>query len=68
MVTANPQQLLYARENLTLSTHVPHQSLSQQKLLLTLDDFSEGGDGGAPSECDEKYHAKTERVVALSTG
>nr|TKS13851.1 hypothetical protein D5086_0000049270 [Populus alba] len=25
-------------------------------------------EGGAPSECDERYHAKTERVVALSTG
>jgi hypothetical protein len=35
---------------------------------LTLNDFSEGGDGGAPSECDESYHAKTELGVALSTG
>uniref|UniRef100_A0A6N2MDN0 Kiwellin-like n=1 Tax=Salix viminalis TaxID=40686 RepID=A0A6N2MDN0_SALVM len=35
---------------------------------LTLNNFSEGGDGGAPSECDESYHAKTELVVALSTG
>ncbi|KAL9381583.1 hypothetical protein Peur_027240 [Populus x canadensis] len=28
----------------------------------------ERGEGGAPSEFDERYHAKTERVVALSTG
>jgi hypothetical protein len=35
---------------------------------LTLNDFSEGGDGGAPSKCDEIYHDKTELVVALSTG
>ncbi|KAJ8551860.1 hypothetical protein K7X08_028303 [Anisodus acutangulus] len=34
---------------------------------LTLNDFSEGGDGGGPSECDEKYHDNSERVVALST-
>ncbi|GLJ25835.1 hypothetical protein SUGI_0494970 [Cryptomeria japonica] len=36
--------------------------------ILTLNDFSEGGDGGGPSSCDDKYHANTERVVALSTG
>ncbi|KAL9372908.1 hypothetical protein Peur_035152 [Populus x canadensis] len=35
---------------------------------LTLNDFSEGGEGGDPSKCDESYHDKTERVVALSTG
>ncbi|EEF32953.1 Kiwellin, putative [Ricinus communis] len=35
---------------------------------LTLNDFSKGGDGGAPSECDEDYHDPTESVVALSTG
>ncbi|CAI9105028.1 OLC1v1003857C1 [Oldenlandia corymbosa var. corymbosa] len=35
--------------------------------VLTLNDFSEGGDGGGPSECDGRYHANTERVVALST-
>lgn len=36
--------------------------------ILTLNDFSAGGDGGAPSECDDSYHSNTERVVALSTG
>ncbi|WMV56052.1 hypothetical protein MTR67_049437 [Solanum verrucosum] len=35
---------------------------------LTLNDFSEGGDGGGPSSCDGKYHNNNERVVALSTG
>ncbi|KAF4353947.1 hypothetical protein F8388_011115 [Cannabis sativa] len=35
---------------------------------LTNNDFSEGGDGGAPSQCDERFHSNTERVVALSTG
>ncbi|XP_038679570.1 kiwellin-like [Tripterygium wilfordii] len=41
---------------------------SSTKALLTLNDFSKGGDGGAPSESDERWHEKTERVVALSTG
>ncbi|KAK7324922.1 hypothetical protein VNO77_28870 [Canavalia gladiata] len=41
---------------------------SSTQAILTLNDFSEGGDGGAPSECDEKYHDNSERVVALSTG
>ena len=35
---------------------------------LTNNDFSEGGDGGGPSECDESYHSNNERIVALSTG
>lgn len=35
---------------------------------LTLNDFSDGGDGGGPSECDNRYHDNSERVVALSTG
>ncbi|XP_009796010.1 kiwellin-like [Nicotiana tabacum] len=34
---------------------------------LTLNDFSKGGDGGGPSECDGQYHDNSERVVALST-
>lgn len=41
---------------------------SSTQALLTLNDFSEGGDGGGPSECDENYHPNTELVVALSTG
>ncbi|KAB2626413.1 kiwellin-like [Pyrus ussuriensis x Pyrus communis] len=35
---------------------------------LTLNDFSQGGDGGGPSYCDGNYHNNSERVVALSTG
>ncbi|KAG8371305.1 hypothetical protein BUALT_Bualt13G0073900 [Buddleja alternifolia] len=35
---------------------------------LTWNDFSEGGNGGAQSECDNKYHQNSESVVALSTG
>ncbi|XP_061376715.1 ripening-related protein grip22-like [Gastrolobium bilobum] len=44
------------------------QVLSSTQAILTLNDFSEGGDGGAPSECDEKFHSNSEKVVALSTG
>ncbi|GMI66857.1 hypothetical protein HRI_000355000 [Hibiscus trionum] len=35
---------------------------------LTINSFQEGGDGGAPSKCDEQYHSDDEPVVALSTG
>lgn len=35
---------------------------------LTNNDFSEGGEGGDPSECDGKYHDNSVPVVALSTG
>ncbi|XP_028792018.1 kiwellin-like [Neltuma alba] len=41
---------------------------SSTQAILNLNDFSEGGDGGAPSECDEQYHSNSERVVGLSTG
>ncbi|EXC06841.1 hypothetical protein L484_017307 [Morus notabilis] len=36
--------------------------------VLTLNSFEKGGDGGAPSECDEDYHSDDTPVVALSTG
>ncbi|WOG87599.1 hypothetical protein DCAR_0206829 [Daucus carota subsp. sativus] len=36
--------------------------------VLTLNDFSQGGDRGAESSCDEKFHESSELVVALSTG
>lgn len=36
--------------------------------MLTINDFQKGGDGGAPSECDNKYHSNKTPVVALSTG
>ncbi|XP_004310165.1 PREDICTED: kiwellin-like [Fragaria vesca subsp. vesca] len=41
---------------------------AKTEALLTLNDFSEGGDGGGPSYCDGKYHSNSEKVVALSTG
>ena len=41
---------------------------SSTKASLTLNDFSQGGDGGSPSECDNKFNDNSERVVALSTG
>ncbi|KAK7261327.1 hypothetical protein RIF29_27636 [Crotalaria pallida] len=41
---------------------------SSTPALLTFNNFDEGGDGGDPSECDNKYHHNSERVVALSTG
>ncbi|CAM8920298.1 unnamed protein product [Rhodiola kirilowii] len=38
------------------------------KATLTLNSFEAGGDGGAESECDNKFHPNTAPVVALSTG
>ncbi|KAJ4837813.1 hypothetical protein Tsubulata_047076, partial [Turnera subulata] len=38
------------------------------KATLTINSFKKGGDGGAPSECDGKYHDDNTPVVALSTG
>ncbi|XP_059291774.1 kiwellin-like [Lycium ferocissimum] len=35
---------------------------------LTLNDFSDGGDGGGPGACEGKYYDNNESVVALSTG
>ncbi|KAM1818925.1 hypothetical protein ACFX11_000670 [Malus domestica] len=37
------------------------------KAYLTLNSFEKGGDGGGPSECDNKYHNDSIPVVALST-
>ncbi|KAJ0102614.1 hypothetical protein Patl1_03839 [Pistacia atlantica] len=41
---------------------------SSTKAKLTNNDFSEGGEGGGPSKCDEKYHNNSKLIVALSTG
>ncbi|XP_023536527.1 kiwellin-like [Cucurbita pepo subsp. pepo] len=41
---------------------------SSTEATLTNNDFSEGGDGGAPSQCDESFHDNSELIVALSTG
>uniref|UniRef100_A0A7N0V0A9 Ripening-related protein 1 n=1 Tax=Kalanchoe fedtschenkoi TaxID=63787 RepID=A0A7N0V0A9_KALFE len=38
------------------------------KATLTINSFEEGGDGGGPSECDNKFHDDNTPVVALSTG
>ncbi|XP_076935414.1 putative ripening-related protein 1 [Bidens hawaiensis] len=34
---------------------------------MTINSFEKGGDGGGPSECDEKYHSDSTLIVALST-
>ncbi|XP_059634150.1 kiwellin-1-like isoform X2 [Cornus florida] len=41
---------------------------SNTKAVLTINSFQQGGDGGGPSECDNKYHPDNTPVVALSTG
>ncbi|CAK9314390.1 unnamed protein product [Citrullus colocynthis] len=41
---------------------------SSTRAILTNNNFSEGGDGGDPSECDEQFHDNSELIVALSTG
>ncbi|XP_020094050.1 putative ripening-related protein 4 [Ananas comosus] len=41
---------------------------SETPATMTLNSFARGGDGGGPSECDNKYHPDHEMVVALSTG
>lgn len=38
------------------------------KAILTLNSFEKGGDGGGPSECDNKFYSDNTPVVALSTG
>ncbi|KAJ0673285.1 putative kiwellin [Helianthus annuus] len=40
----------------------------QTKAKMTINNFEKGGDGGAPSECDIKYHSNDTPIVALSTG
>ncbi|KEH18877.1 Ripening related protein family [Medicago truncatula] len=39
----------------------------RHKAILTLNSFEKGGDGGAPSECDNKFHSDKTLVVALSS-
>ncbi|KAA8516032.1 hypothetical protein F0562_019211 [Nyssa sinensis] len=38
------------------------------KAVLTINSFEKDGDGGGPSECDNKFHSDKTMVVALSTG
>ncbi|MED6115790.1 hypothetical protein PIB30_094089 [Stylosanthes scabra] len=41
---------------------------NRTKAILTLNGFEKGKDGGAPSECDNKYHSDNIPIVALSSG
>ncbi|KAL1366763.1 hypothetical protein HN51_020838 [Arachis hypogaea] len=41
---------------------------NRTKAILTLNGFEKGKDGGAPSECDNKYHSDDVPIVALSSG
>ncbi|TKY63899.1 putative ripening-related protein 2 [Spatholobus suberectus] len=43
-------------------------SFTPHSTILTLNNFEKGGDGGGPSECDNKFHSDNTPVVALSTG
>ncbi|KAI3691784.1 hypothetical protein L6452_31586 [Arctium lappa] len=38
------------------------------EVVLTLNSFEKGGEGGWASQCDERFHSDKTRVVALSTG
>ncbi|KAI3693366.1 hypothetical protein L6452_33201 [Arctium lappa] len=40
---------------------------SNTDATMTINIFEKGGDGGAPSECDGKYHLDDTLIVALST-
>ena len=60
--TANPPEPLTCKgKSFPRFTRSPPVT-SFTKASLTLNDFSEGGEGGAPSECNENFHEKTERV------
>ncbi|RZC43658.1 hypothetical protein C5167_036612 [Papaver somniferum] len=43
-------------------------SPTDQRAVLTINSFEEGGDGGGASACDEQFHSNDTPVVALSTG
>lgn len=49
------------------NTHHQVSSSHHIKGILTLNSFEKGGSGGAPSECDSKFHSDNTLVVALST-
>ncbi|KAL5131901.1 Ripening-related protein grip22 [Glycine soja] len=50
------------------SVPVLSAGISSTDAILTRNDFTEGGDGGDRSQCDEQFHDNSELVVALSTG
>ncbi|XP_057781818.1 kiwellin-like [Salvia miltiorrhiza] len=66
--TCNPYGTLYCNGTPYPQYTCSPPVTSSTAAKLTLNDFSPGGDGGAPSECDGQYHSNSERVVALSTG
>lgn len=41
------------------------QVSQRTKVTLTINSFEKGGDGGGPSECDNKYHPDNTPVVAV---
>ena len=57
------------------STRKPRGKITEKRFkpghrhtaILTLNNFEKGGDGGGPSECDNKFHSDKTLVVALST-
>ncbi|KAL8238408.1 hypothetical protein R6Q59_014975 [Mikania micrantha] len=51
-------------ETYTCSPHITKHT----KAKMTINNFEKGGDGGGPSECDNKYHSNDTPIVALSTG
>ncbi|EOY34419.1 hypothetical protein SCA6_010004 [Theobroma cacao] len=66
--SASPRALSIVTGRVMSLTHAHLQSHPPTKARLTNNDFSKGGDGGDPSECDRKYHNNSELIVALSTG
>ncbi|KAK3404168.1 hypothetical protein EUGRSUZ_K00024 [Eucalyptus grandis] len=63
-----PSGTLYCRGNSYPKYTCSPPVTSSTQATLTNNDFSQGGDGGGPSECDGSYHDNNEKIVALSTG
>nr|CAD1840443.1 unnamed protein product [Ananas comosus var. bracteatus] len=62
--TATARTTLTAAKTARMSPSVT----AETPTTMTLNSFAKGGDGGGPSDCDNKYHPDDEIVVALSTG
>lgn len=52
----------------TYTCSPPLSVSGQTQAYMTLNSFEEGGDGGSPASCDNKYHSDGDLIVALSTG
>lgn len=63
-----PSGTLYCKGKDNPTYHCSPPVTSSTRAILTENDFSEGGEGGGPSECDDKYHSNSEHILALSTG